>query len=225
MRKRVEFLGHVIEDGKIYPSSDKTVLVCFLTPRSLKNRNFLGLIGYFRKFISRYYNCKTFEWYVKKRRKICIWRCTSTFEQLKRSLPEDSVLKIYRPEDDTEVHTDGSQDGYGAVLYYNVPVRMGACILYIIPAVKRRLQNASTSYELEVLAAIEAVKKFRTYLLGIKYKLITDCAAFQKTLNKKDLTTRVAIWTLLLEEYDFTVEHRSDTRMKPGIYNRQRSYH
>lgn len=70
-----------------------------------------------------------------------------------------------------------------------------------------------TSYELEALAVI-ALKKFRTYLLGIKFKIITDCSAFQKTLSKRDLVMRVARWALLLEEYNFTVEHRTGTRMK-----------
>jgi len=73
--------------------------------------------------------------------------------------------------------------------------------------------ECKSSYELEVLAIIEALKKFRTYLLGIKFKVVTDCSAFQKTLNKKDFT-RVVRWAFLLEEYDLTVEHRSGTRMK-----------
>ncbi|GFY00814.1 retrovirus-related Pol polyprotein from transposon 17.6 [Trichonephila clavipes] len=60
-----------------------------------------------------------------------------------------------------------------------------------------------SSYELEVLAVVNALKKFRTYLLGNHFKIITDCSAFQKTMDKKDLVTRVARWTLLLEEYDY----------------------
>ncbi|GFX91034.1 hypothetical protein TNCV_5106641 [Trichonephila clavipes] len=40
-------------------------------------------------------------------------------------------------------------------------------------------------YELEVLAVVNALKKFRTYLLGNPFKIITDCSAFQKTMDKK----------------------------------------
>ncbi|GFV80365.1 transposon Tf2-9 polyprotein [Trichonephila clavipes] len=43
-----------------------------------------------------------------------------------------------------------------------------------------------SSYELEVLAVVNSLKKFRTYLLGNHFKIITDCSAFQKTMDKKD---------------------------------------
>ncbi|GBO16168.1 hypothetical protein AVEN_29887-1 [Araneus ventricosus] len=71
-----------------------------------------------------------------------------------------------------------------------------------------------SSYELEALAVIEAVKEFRVYLLGIPFKIVTDCSALEKTMQKKkDLATRVARWALLLEEFDYVIEHRSGTRM------------
>ncbi|GFX10265.1 transposon Tf2-9 polyprotein [Trichonephila clavipes] len=71
-----------------------------------------------------------------------------------------------------------------------------------------------SSYELEVLAVVNALKKFRTYVLGNHFKIITDCSAFQKTMDKKDLVTRVARWALLLEEYDYEIVHRSGQRMQ-----------
>ncbi|GFT63277.1 integrase catalytic domain-containing protein [Trichonephila clavipes] len=40
-----------------------------------------------------------------------------------------------------------------------------------------------TSYELEVLAIIEALKKFKVYILGMPFKIITDCNAFTKTMS------------------------------------------
>jgi len=47
-----------------------------------------------------------------------------------------------------------------------------------------------SSYELEALAVIEALKKFRVYLLGKTFKIVTDCAAFQQTMRKKDAAHR-----------------------------------
>jgi len=49
-----------------------------------------------------------------------------------------------------------------------------------------------TSYELEILAIVKVLKKFRVYLLSILFKIVTDCRAFMDTMNKKDLCVRVA---------------------------------
>lgn len=70
-----------------------------------------------------------------------------------------------------------------------------------------------TSYELETLAIIKALRKFRVYLLGIAFKIVTDCQAFALTMNKKDLCVRVARWALLLEEFDYVIVHRPGKNM------------
>ncbi|GFV95870.1 retrovirus-related Pol polyprotein from transposon 17.6 [Trichonephila clavipes] len=70
------------------------------------------------------------------------------------------------------------------------------------------------SHELEVLAIINALKKFRVYLLGQHFKIVTDSSAFQITMQKKDLITRIARSALLLEEFVYELEHRAGSRMK-----------
>lgn len=61
---------------------------------------------------------------------------------------------------------------------------------------------------------IEALKKIRNYLIENEFKIVTDCAALQKTINKIDLPPKVARWALLIEDYDNEIEHRVATRMK-----------
>lgn len=58
------------------------------------------------------------------------------------------------------------------------------------------------------------MKKFRVYLLGVKFKIVTDCQAFQRTLSKENLPPKVARWALILEEFNYEVEHRNSRRMK-----------
>ena len=57
-------------------------------------------------------------------------------------------------------------------------------------------------------------QRFRVYLLGQPFKLVTDCKAFTMTLQKKDLVTKVSRWAMFLEEFDYTVEHRRGSRMQ-----------
>lgn len=71
-----------------------------------------------------------------------------------------------------------------------------------------------TSYELEVLAIVTASKKFRVHLLGLKFKVATDCAAFTMTMNKKELTPKIARWAIILDEFDYAIEHRKGNKMK-----------
>lgn len=80
------------------------------------------------------------------------------FEQLKRSLTENPVLKIYCPEDDTEVHADASQDGLSAVLlqYFDENERIHP--VYYTSRKTIPAERKYTSYELEVLVAIEALR-------------------------------------------------------------------
>ncbi|KAL7723771.1 hypothetical protein ACLKA6_005843 [Drosophila palustris] len=64
------------------------------------------------------------------------------------------------------------------------------------------------------ILGVEALHKFRVYLLGLHFKLVSDCNAFTKTIDKKDVCVRVARWILLLQDYDFDVEHRAGTRIR-----------
>jgi transposase InsO family protein len=134
-------------------------------------------------------------------------------ETLKNALTSSPVLKIFEYGLKTELHTDASKDGYGAILCQVDPEDDKLHPVYYMSRKTTDAEKNYSSYELEVLAVIEAVKKFRIYLLGQKFKIVTDCQAFLGTINKIDLTTRVARWALLLQEYDFELEHRPGTRM------------
>jgi len=136
-------------------------------------------------------------------------------DSLKQCLSSAPVLKIYNPEaTSTELHTDASQFGFGAVLLQaddSDDERLHS--ICFMSKKTSEAQQKFHSYELEVLAIVEALKKFRVYLLGLRFKIVTDCAAFTKTLEKKELATRVARWALLITEYDYVIEHRAGSRM------------
>lgn len=70
------------------------------------------------------------------------------------------------------------------------------------------------SYDLEILAIVRAVQKFRVYLLGLIFKIVTDCKAIQRTLMRNVISPKVARWALYLEEFSNTIEHRAGSRLK-----------
>ncbi|GFW66676.1 transposon Tf2-9 polyprotein [Trichonephila clavipes] len=217
LRRKVEFLGHVVENGTIRPSIAKTIAVKkFPVPTTVKQvQSFLGLTGYFRKFIPAYSQiAKPLSDLTRKDNPFKFEQPQmEAFEKLKKLLTESPVLSIFQQGRTTELHTDASQQGYGAVLLQEAEDGKLHPVQYMSQKTTPAEEKYS-SYELEVLAVVNALKKFRTYLLGNHFKIITDCSAFQKTMDKKDLVTRVARWTLLLEEYDYEIAHRSGQRMQ-----------
>ncbi|XP_053964372.1 uncharacterized protein LOC128867288 [Anastrepha ludens] len=218
LKTKVEFLGHVVENQKLSPSPEKIEAVTkYKIPQNLKQlQGFLGLAGYFRKFVRNFsVIAKPLSDLTKQNVKFEMKdREIESFQTLKKCLSEKPVLSIFNQKFQTEVHTDASIDGYGAVLLQKLPEDGHLHPIYYMSKKTTEAERKYTSYELEVLAVIEALKKFRVYLLGLHFKLVTDCNAFTKTLDKKDLCTRVARWILFLQEYDYEVEHRAGTQMR-----------
>lgn len=218
LKERVEFLGHIIENGCISPSERKVEAIkCFPELTNIKRvQSYLGLSGYFRKFIPHYS--------VIARPLSNLLRANVKFEfgdeerkaylRLKEILCTKPVLKLYEIGAPTELHTDASIHGYGAILLQKSKVDNEWHPVYYSSNKTTPAEQKYSSYELEVLAIVKALKKFRVYLLGIQFTIVTDCRAFVATMNKKDLCVRVARWALLLEEFQYTVEHRPGRSMK-----------
>ncbi|GFX69906.1 transposon Tf2-9 polyprotein [Trichonephila clavipes] len=151
----------------------------------------------------------------KKRKPLCFFgiQQKEAFEKLKKLLSEGPVLHLYKYGRKTELHTDACKQGYGAILLQEAEDGKLHPVYYMSKKTNTA-EEKYDSYELEVLAIINALKKFRVYLLGQHFKIVTDCSAFQKTMQKKELITRIARWALQLEEFDYEIEHRAGSRMK-----------
>lgn len=109
------------------------------------------------------------------------------FERLKVVLSNKPVLSLYRPKAETELHTDASMRVYGAILLQRDNDDNHLHPVFYVSGKTTNLEEKYRNYELEVLAQVKALFKYRVYLLGIKFKIVTDCRAFALTMNKKDL--------------------------------------
>lgn len=136
-----------------------------------------------------------------------------TFEALKASLTDRPVLALYNGEATTELHTDASSLGVAGILMQKQANGHFQPVSYYSRATTQAEQSWH-SYELETLAVVEAVKRFRVYLVGVHFKVVTDCTAVRATLLKKDLLPRVARWWMALQEYDMEIEYRPGVRMQ-----------
>lgn len=74
-----------------------------------------------------------------------------------------------------------------------------------------KLNSAQRNYsvtEQECLAEILSLKKFRGYVEGMKFTIVTDHASLKWLMTQKDLAGRLPRWSLKLQPFDFTIEHR-----------------
>lgn len=218
LQREIDFLGYQIKNGQLYPSPLKTKAVLnFPEPKNIKDvQSYLGLTSYFRKFIKDYsLIAKPLSDLLRKDTKFHFDDDQrNSFNRLKQILSSDPVLCIYNPNSETEIHCDASIDGYGAVLLQKSLLDNEFHPVYYMSKKTTTAERKYCSYELEVLAVIEALKKFRIYVLGIPFKIMTDCNAFASTMNKKELSTKVARWALMLSDFNYTIEHRPGSRMR-----------
>ena len=135
----------------------------------------LELNSYFRRFIPDYaIIVKPLSDLLKKNVKFEMGQNEIiAFEQLRNSLVTAHVLKLFNPKAVTEIHSDGSMYDYGAVLLQQDDENLQ---LHPIEYMRKTTsaEQKYHSYELEVLAVIEALKKWRIYVVGLKVQIVTD---------------------------------------------------
>jgi hypothetical protein len=210
--RRVKVLGHIVDAEGIRPDSEKTEAVAkFPVPRNVKElQSFLGLSSYFRRFISHFADRAqplyrltikdaTFTWEESEQ---------AAFDDLKRALLNDPVLAHFNQDATTELHTDASSFGLGAVLLQSNEVGVRRPIAYASRTLTSAERNYSTS-ERECLAIVWAVQKFRPYLYGKQFDVITDHHSLCWLANMKDPVGRLARWSLRLQEYDMNIIYKS----------------
>lgn len=217
----VEYLGRVVSEGQVRPSKRKVeALVNTAPPQNVKQvRQLLGLAGYFRRYI-RDYATKTAP-IAHLTRKGVEFRWTPEHETIRQSLIElltnEPLLTIFDPSLSTEVHTDASSAGYGAILLQTRNDGKKHVVAYF-SKVTQGAESKYHSYELETLAVVKALQHFRHYLVGLKFVVVTDCNALKSTERKKDLLPRVARWWIYLQDFNFSLEYRKGALMPHADY-------
>ena len=132
----------------------------------------------------------------------------AAFQAIKQLLVSAPVLRFPDWNKEFILHTDWSKEGMGACLS-----QIGDDgVEYAVAFASHMNTNAEanlSAFEGEVGAVVWAVQRFRYYLWGHKWKLITDCAAIQWLRTTARLRGKLARWSPIVAEYDFDVKHRA----------------
>ncbi|XP_057329925.1 uncharacterized protein LOC130670528 [Microplitis mediator] len=211
LRREVIYLGHIISAEGVRPDPAKvTAVKNFPRPRTQKNiRQFLGLAGYYRRFIHRFSQIAkpltnllkksmTFEWGRSQQ---------EAFEILRDKLCEEPVLQYPDQSQPFVVTTDASGIAIAGILSQG-PIGKDRPVEYTSRVLNDNEQKYST-YEKEALAILHSVSQFRSYLYGRPFKLVTDHKPLVWMQTAKDPTSRLTRWRLKLQEYQFEVIYKA----------------
>lgn len=215
-KTEIQFLGYVVTKGGIKPcQSNLEAISAFPLPTNFKDvRSFLGLTSYFRRFIRNYsLVAKPLSDLLRKNVNFKFTENElKAFETLKSSLTNAPVLSIYNPKAETQLHCDASSHGFGSILMQKQEDGKFHPIFYFSKKTSPS-ESKFHSYELEMLCIVTSLRRFRIYLQGIDFKIITDCNSIKLALQKKEINPKILRWSLELQNYSYTIDHRSNKQM------------
>ncbi|GJW25646.1 putative reverse transcriptase domain-containing protein, partial [Tanacetum coccineum] len=202
---KVQFLGHVIDSQGIHVDPAKIESVKdWASPKSATEiRQFLGLAGYYRRFIEGFSKiAKPMTKLTQKKIKF-EWsdKAEAAFQLIKQKLCSAPILALPEGNEDFIAYCDASIKGLGAVLMQREKV-----IAYASRQLKIHEKNYTT-HDLELGAVVFALKIWRHYLYGTKCTVFTDHKSLQHILDQKELNMRQRRWLELLSDYDCEIRY------------------
>ena len=208
---KVHYLGHVISQTGIQPDPQKISAVSELpTPQSVKEvRSFLGLAGYYRRFIPGFATISAPLVRLTQKNVHFIWsaECDTAFTTLKTLLCSSPILSYPKFDRQFTLQTDASDFGAGAVLSQVNDQGLETVVAYASKALSAQQRKFSAT-EKEAYAIVFGTQYFRVYLLGRPFEIITDHNAL-RWLHTMEPKGRIARWIMDLQEFQFTVRHRA----------------
>ena len=211
LQRKIYYLGHIIEDGKISPDPAKTHLIdTYPVPKNLKEvRSFTALVSYYRKYIKNFAQiAKPLSCLLEKNAKFN-WTddCQRAFDTLRLALSERTQLTLPDFSKPFQLACDASAVAVGAVLSQVGEDGKEYPIAFASKVLSKTERNWSVT-EREAYAIVWSVNYFRSFLLGNHFKLLSDHKPLCWLRDLKNPAPKLARWILQLEEYDFEVIYK-----------------
>lgn len=167
-------------------------------------RGFLGLTGFYRKFIKGYASIATPLTNLLKKDSF-IWspEAEHSFQTLKKAMTEAPTLAVPDFTLPFDLETDASAKAMGAVL-----MQQNHPIAFFSKQLCQRLLRSST-YVRELHAITTAVKKWRQYLLGHPFTIHTDHKSLKELISQVIQTPEQQVYLSKLLGYDFKIQFKS----------------
>ena len=221
----VSFLGHIISDSGISVDPAKVEAVhTWPRPKTVTDiRSFLGLAGYYRRFVKNFSSLAKPMTSLMKKDAPFIWtdQCETSFQRLKDALTSAPILTIPEGTEGYEVYCDASGLGMGCVL-----MQHGKVVAYASRQLKKHEENYPT-HDLELGAIVFALKIWRHYLYGVSITIYSDHKSLKYVFTQKELNMRQRRWMEFLKDYDIDLQYKEGkanvvadalSRRAPSLY-------
>ncbi|XP_071681683.1 uncharacterized protein [Lolium perenne] len=201
----LRFLGHVISAGgvSVDPSKIQSIMEKKAPTNQTEVRAFLGLAGYYRKFVEGFSSIARPLTQLLKKDKKFEWtdKCEASFQELKKRLVTAPVLTMPDITKNFDVYCDASKLGLGSVL-----MQEGKVIAYLSRQLRPHEMNYPT-HDLELAAVVHALKIWRHYLVGNRCEIYTDHKSLKYIFTQRELNMRQNRWMELIKDYDLGIHY------------------
>jgi hypothetical protein len=201
----VVFFGHVISKKSIYvdPKKIKTILKWERPMNVTEIHSFLGLAGYYRRFIEGFSTIASPMTRLTRKEDKFEWskECEISFQELKSRLTSTPILVLPKGQEGFVMYSDASNKGLGCVF-----MQHGRVIAYASRQLKPYEINYSV-HDLELAAVVFALRIWRHYLYGVQVQIFTDHKSLKYLMSQKELNMRHRRWMELIKDYNCIIDY------------------
>ena len=230
-KEEVCFLGYKVTPSGLKP--DPRLLKLILeapTPTTVKEvRSFLGLIGYYRRFVENFSDKAAPLNALLHQDKDWRWTevCQEAFEALKREIGHHPVTAYPDFKEPFRIYTQATKIGLGAVL-----TQKQEGIERTVCCASRTLNVAEANYSTlkkECLAVVWGLNTFRPFVIATQFEVVTDPQALHWLQSQREESALLHRWAASLEDYQFdtvsrfgdqakNIAQQTEVTVQPGPY-------
>ena len=212
-KKHIQYLGHLVSEKGFEPLPEKLEAIKKMpAPTTSKEvKQFLGLIGYYRKFVPRFSDISRpltrltrhdtpFEW---------TEQCGKAFNHLRELLMQYPILRYPDPTKGYVLYTDASGIGWSGVLTQEYVDEKNRAKQHPICYVSGQFRGSQLNWAAltkEAYAIYMSIRRLSFYVTDAEVLIRCDHLPLKKFLNKQMMNAKVNNWAVELEQFKLKLD-------------------